>query len=215
MERTAMADVTEFAPLKYDPQQIARQGWGIAVAGPGDDRLIVGFYWKSILNQFKSRESGKPVYEDHQFVKIQHPGETQNIVDRPVRDDDKLRWPRQWAAFQGGKHQVPEGIPITLLFTDRPSISDTLRGYNIHTVEQLANLSGQGILTVGMGAQEWVNAAKKYLEHANKGVDHHRFEMEITNFKAELAKRDRQIAELTALIAQQQRQQPNPQTYDF
>lgn len=210
-----MSEFTEFAPLKYNPQEVAQQGYGMAASGPTDDRLIVGFYWKSQPNPAKSREAGKPVYEDHAFVKIQHPGETLNIVDRPIKDDDKRRWPRQWAQFEQGKHQVPDGIPISLLFPDRPAIADTLRGYNIHTVEQLANLSGQGISTVGLGCQEWVNAASRYIERAEKGVSHHKFETEMAAMKAEIVKRDRQIAELMAMMRQKDSPAPDVRTYDF
>lgn len=208
-----MADVTEFAPIRYNPQEVAQRGFGMASSGPTDDRLIVGFLNKSVQNQFKSVQQGVPIFEDHTFVKIQHPGETLNIVERPVREDDKQRWPRQWQAFVNGSSQAPSGIPITLLFPDKPSIAATLKGYNIHTVEQLANLSAQGISTVGLGCQDWVNGAKRYLEHAEKGVSHHQFETQIAGYRSEIVKLQRQVSELTALV--HQRPAPNPQTHDF
>jgi hypothetical protein len=167
---------TPFPALKYDQNAVARQGYGVATSGPNDDQLIVGFYRRSILNRAKSQESGTPVHEGRDFVKIQHPGESLNIVDREVTDQDRARWPQKWAQYQQNVHQTPDGIPINLLFPTKPEIEATLRGYNIHTVEQLAHLSGHAIGTIGMGCQEWVNGANKYLEHANKGVDHHKFE---------------------------------------
>lgn len=208
-----MSDHTEFGVLKYNPQEVAQRGFGMASSGATDDRLIVGFLNKSVLNTFKSNQEGKPVHEDHIFVKIQHPGETLNIVERPVRDDDKRRWPRQWAAFEAGTNQVPDGIPISLLFPSKPSIAATLRGYNIHTVEQLANLSAQGMSTVGMGCQDWVNGAKRYMEHADKGVSHHKFEAEVQAWKTKTITLERQVAELTALV--HQRNKPVPENYDF
>lgn len=210
-----MADLTEFAPIRYNQQEVAQRGFGMASSGPGDDRLIVGFLNKSIQNKFKSTQEGRPVFEDHVFVKIQHPGETLNIVERPVREDDKQRWPRQWQQFVNGSTQAPEGIPITLLFPDKPAIAMTLKGYNIHTVEQLAHLSAQGISTVGLGCQEWVNGAKRYLEHADKGVSHHKFETEMAAAKSENLKLQRQVQELTALVHNRTKQQPNMQTHDF
>ncbi len=189
---------TEFAPLKYDQREIAQKGYGSAASGATDDRLIVGFYRKSIVNVHESRTQGKRICEDRDFVKIQHPGESLNIVDRPVQDSDKFRWPRQWAMFAEGKKQVPDGIPVTLLYPDRPSITDTLIGYNIHTVEQLANLSAHGIGTVGMGCQEWVNKAVKYLEHAQKGVDFHRFNTEMAEKDQKIATLERQVSEMNA-----------------
>src|SRR5450631_1485130 len=103
---------TDFAPLNVNSSDIKQRGYGVVNSGPTDDRLIVGFYRKSLVNQFRSKEEGKRICEDKDFVKIQHPGESLNIVDRPVQDSDKHRWPRQWAMFAEGKKQVPDGIPI-------------------------------------------------------------------------------------------------------
>lgn len=200
-----MNDVTEFrAPTSMDMNSIASQGYGMVQYGPTDDKLIVGFYKKSIPNAAKSREMGVPFHESKDFVKIQHPGETLNIVDRPVMDDDKRRWPRQWDNYQRGVNQVPDGIPLSLLFPAMPHIVTMMRGYNIHTVEQLSNLSSEAISTVGMGAQDWVNAAKRYMERADKGVNHHQFEKALSDKDTEIRALRRQVEEVTALVRQQQ-----------
>lgn len=201
---------TEFGALRWNPDEMSRNGYAVANSGPTDDKLIVGFYRRSELNKFKSKEQGKPVYEGRDFVKIQHPGETLNILDRPIQDSDKQRWPRQWAAYAAGKHDTPDGVPIDLLFPNRPEIAATMRGYNIHTVEQLAGLSGTAIDTVGMGAQEWVNAAQRYMERANKGISHHQFENAMAHKDAEIRTMKRQIADLTALIRSQKSEATEP-----
>lgn len=213
-----MSDVTEFrSPTGMDQASIASQGYGMVQYGPTDDKLIVGFYKKSVLNAARSRAEGKPVHEGKDFVKIQHPGETLNIVDRPVMENDQQRWPRQWHLFQQGVRQLPDGVPLSLLFPAKPEIESTLRGYNIHTVEQLAGLSAQGISTVGMGAQDWVNAAQRYMERANKGVNHHQFEKALAEKDQQIAMLTRQVAEVTALVRQQQTQSApvNQPNYDF
>ena len=210
---------TEFRPATgMDRASLDSQGYGMVTYGPTDDKLIVGFYKKSVLNAARSRELGKPVHEGRDFVKIQHPGETLNIVDRPVQDGDMQRWPRQWHSYQQGVRQVPDGVPINLLFPSKPEIETMLRGYNIHTVEQLAGLSGEAISTVGMGAQDWVNAAQRYMERASKGVDHHKFETALREKDQQIATLTRQVAEVTALVRQQQaaqHAQASPQPIDF
>lgn len=214
---------TPFAPITYDAKAVERQGWGMASSGPSEDKLIVGFYRRSVLNAAKSKDAGHPVHESRDFVKIQHPGETLNIVDRPIQETDKQRWPRQWHQFEQGVRQVPDGVPISLLFPAHPHIETMLRGYNIHTVEQLAGLSGDAISTVGMGAQDWVNAANRYMERANKGVNHHQFEKALADKDQQIATLTRQVAEVTELVRQQQSQirpqvqQPlqNTQTFDY
>jgi len=208
---------TAFAPIRYDQQAVARQGYGAAHSGPTDDQLMVGFYRRSVQNKARSEQEGKPVFEGRDYVKIQHPGESLNVVDREATVQDKQRWPQRWAQYSQGVNQSPDGIPITLLFPSKPEIEATLRGYNIHTVEQLANLSAHGISTIGMGAQDWVNGAKKYMDRAEKGVDHHRFETELAAKQRQIDTMARQIEELTRLIQSRTATAPaiDTQTYDF
>ena len=211
-----MSDVTEFrAPTSMDINSIASQGYGMVQYGPTDDKLIVGFYKKSVLNGARSRAEGKPIYEGQDFVKIQHPGETLNIVDRPAHDGDRQRWPQKWAQYQAGVTQIPDGVPLNQLFPDKPQIVDMMRGYNIHTVEQLENLSGEAISTVGMGCQDWVNAAKRYMERVNKGVNHHQFEKALADRDQKIQTLTRQLEEVTALIRTQQAPAPAPQALDL
>lgn len=194
---------TAFPALKYDQAAVSRQGWGMASSGPDDNQLMVGFYKRSVLNKAKSMQMGTPVHEGRDFVKIQHPGENLNVVDREVTPSDMARWPNKWAQYQQGINQIPDGIPISLLFPSKPEVETTLRGYNIHTVEQLAHLSAHGIGTIGMGAQDWVNAAKKYLDRAEKGVDHHKFETAMAAKDQQISTMQRQIEELTRLVQAQ------------
>ena len=204
-----MNDLTEFRPMTgMDSASIASQGYGMVQYGPGDDKLLAGFYKKSVLNAAQSRAEGRPIYNGVDFVKIQHPGETLNVVDRPATEQDKQRFSRQWAQYSAGVTQIPDGVPLNQLFPDKPQIVDMMRGYNIHTVEQLSNLSGQAISTVGMGCQEWVNLAKRYMERAEKGVDHHKFETAMAKKDAEIAALRRQVEEISALVRQGQSQAP-------
>lgn len=209
---------TEFGrPTGMDTASISSQGYGMVQYGPTDDKLIVGFYRKSVLNQARSRAEGRPIHESHDFIKIMHPGEKLNVVDRPVTENDKHRWPRNWHHYQQGLRQTPDGVPINLLFPAQPEIETMLRGYNIHTVEQLSNLSAEGISTVGMGAQDWVNKAKRYMENANKGVNHHEHEIALSTRDAKITALERQVSELSALIRSQQQvanPQPLPQSFD-
>lgn len=195
-----MGDYTEFGQLKYDPTELRTRGYAMASVGPNDNNLIVLFYNKSVLNQARSKQEGKRIFESREFVKIQTPGETLNILDRPVQDSDKQRWPAQWDRFIRGNTQIPDGIPISLLFPDKPNISDMLMSNSIHTVEQLANLSGHAIQSIGMGCQEWVNKAAKYMEQANKGVDYHRFNKALDEKDQQIATLTRQVEEMSRKI---------------
>jgi len=160
-----------------------------------DVNLLVMFYNKSVHIPALSTE-GRPVYRDEIFIKIQQPGEVLNIIDRPVVEQDKHRFKRQWANFCHDRTQVPEGSPIILLFPNHPAVAENLRGVGVYTIEQCAELSASAIDTIGRGAQEYVNRAKKYLEMANKGQSFHKLQAELDTEKQKNRIMEQQISEL-------------------
>lgn len=166
---------------------------GTVQYGGGDRNMVCMFFTKATHSPVKSAESGRPVFEDKVFVRIHPPGERLNIVERPATVQDQRRFPAQWAQFKENREQVPEGTPVDLLYPDQPAIAAMLRANNVHTVEQLAELSATAIESIGMGTQTYVNNAVKYLEMANKG-------MAAAQVRRELEDRDRQIKTLTSTI---------------
>lgn len=212
-----MSDVgyTEFQPHAINTQEINSRGFAMAPAGVRDDGKIVGFRYEKEFNAQKSAAAGVRQFDDKVYVRIQNPGE-KDYIDREVREEDKRRWPNQWAAFIQGRKYVMQGTPLDLLFPDRPSICATLEQFNIHTVQQLANLDANAIGRVGIGAQEWVNKAQAYLKMAEKGVDFHRFNAERQKWSEEKAAMQKQINDLAGQlqqVVQAQRNQPMQQGY--
>lgn len=152
----------------------------------GNDQHTLGlFFTKSVINPIKSRDAGRPIHENVTYVKIQQPGERLNVVERPVQDNDKRRWPESWQAYMSGKTYVPDGTPVEMLFPNHPAIADNLKGLNIFTVEQLASLGGNAIDNIGMGGQEWVNKAKRYMDSADKGKEFNKMQRELEETKAQ------------------------------
>lgn len=163
---------------------------GTVEYGGGDKGQVALFYVKPVHSPAKSQEAGSPIYEDRTYIKIHPVGERLNIVDRPIKDGDKHRFPMQWAQFQQHQEQRPDGTPIDLLYPDKPSVGAMLKAHSVYTIEQCAELSGPAIDNIGMGAQRYTNEAKAYLEKAHKGVH-------VVQFRKELEDRDRQIRVLT------------------
>ena len=61
-----------------------------------DDMLYVEFYWHEPVDKNKSEEQGKTIREDKQpFVRIMRPGDNTSILETPVRDSHKQRWPQK------------------------------------------------------------------------------------------------------------------------
>ena len=158
-----------------------------------DKNLLVMFYNKSV---HVATEEGRPIHRDQIFVKIQHPGEMLNIIDRPVKEEDKHRFRQQWSNFVHDRTQVPEGTPIDLLFPNHPAVADNLRGFGVFTVEQCEALSAVAIDTIGRGAQEYQSRAKKYLEMSNKGASFHILQKENDELRQRLRIQEGQIESL-------------------
>lgn len=173
-------------------------GWGIANYASGK-KPLVQFYRRPMLNPLKSAEAGTPIHDTKVFIKIQHPGETLQTIDREVTPADRANYTQEWSAFMENREQIPDGTPVYYLFPDHPNIAENLKSMGIHTVEQLSSLSAHGQDRIGMGAQDYVNAANAYLDAAKQGATYHKM-------RVELESRDRQIEVLSRQIAEQKRQ---------
>jgi hypothetical protein len=69
----------------------------------------------------------KAPYKDTPFVRIMVPGDKYNIIEQPVRDDHKERFPRQWLHYQ---MQNSEGGPI---------IGTTLQNWHLDRPEEFTD----------------------------------------------------------------------------
>ena len=212
-----MSDVgyTEFQPHAINSQEITTRGYGMAPAGVKDDGKIVGFFPKAVLNRTKSEQNGVPVHDNLTFVRIQNPGE-KDFIEREANDVDKQRWPGQWQAFLQGRKFVADGTPLDQLFPSEPNIVATISQFNIQTVQQLANLSGDAISRGGIGFGNWVEKAKRYLATAKEGQAFHQIEAERRKWAEREAAMQKQINDLAAQVqqlVQAQSRMPSPQGY--
>jgi hypothetical protein len=153
---------------------------GNVQTGPSDDAMLVIFYKRPVHNEIKSATAGIPIYEDVDFVKIQAPGEGNlQVVEKPVDQTHKRRWPAQWAAYAQGKDQVADGTPLGLLFPRHPSAIAMLQGLGIMTVQHLAHASATAIDAIGMHGQDYVNYAQKYLNAGAGGAAFHQMQRDL------------------------------------
>jgi hypothetical protein len=71
--------------------------------GAGDDKLFIQFRNHYVPDVENSEAEGRPIFRDCPFIRIITPRRRDNVVDRPVRPEDKMRFPRQWAQYQNGE----------------------------------------------------------------------------------------------------------------
>lgn len=159
----------------------------------GDSRLYVEFSRKPVLQEGASRDAGRAIYKEMDYIKIIVPGDRQSVVERPVNAIDKQRFADRYAKWQAGQGNVIEGTPISSLPSMNQAKVEEYKFFGVHTVEQLAVASD----TVGekfMGFQEDKRRALAFLEIAKGNAP-------IEKMNEELAKRDEQIDELRSQLA--------------
>lgn len=116
-----------------------------------DAALVVKFYSKAVHQPFASTTENRPIYQDVDYIQIFTPGNQLNIVDTPVRQEHKSRFPQQWALYQQGKGDGSTvGTPVNQWPFLSAAQAEEFRGVKFFTVEQLANASDAQLQSLGM-----------------------------------------------------------------
>jgi hypothetical protein len=157
----------------------------------GDSQLHVEFFVSDAKNW-----EGKP------FVRIVIPGDKNTIIEQPVREDHKERFPRQWLYFQMKQNEQDApviGTPLEQWVKDDPeNVSkgwvEELHILKFQTVEQVAAASDLQLQKIGMGGVGLREKAKNYLSRKNRSETAE----ELDNTKKQLAELQAQMAELIA-----------------
>lgn len=128
-----------------------------------ESNLFVTFFIEAVEIKAESEKQGRPVYRDVPFIKIVVPGDVNNIIERKASKEDELKFPKAWARFKAEESDVLEGTPLEQWPQMSRSLVKESKFFEIHTVEQLANLSDINVSRMGMGYMELRNKAKAYL----------------------------------------------------
>jgi hypothetical protein len=156
---------------------------------------IVYFYDREERNTKKSEELGRPVFYNKTYIHKSTPGDSNVVIERPLRDADKQEWPREWALYEQKKSHFVEGTPLEAMpWLDRLQCAE-IKSLNIHTVEQLINLSGVHQVKV-MGYNDLKKRAENFLRVASDTALLEKKEAEAVAAKAEALEKDKRIQEL-------------------
>lgn len=136
--------------------------WVDLANGAGADCHAI-FHMEAVENKFETQKQGRPIFNDVPFVKVLIPGDKTSVVDRKVKDEDKVRWSAQWERFQAGQAEAVSGTPIETWPLLNKSQVATMKALNILTIEALAELSDTGLGKIGMGARDLQKRARQHL----------------------------------------------------
>lgn len=147
-----------------------------------DTRLIVTFENFPVLNEARSREENRPIYEDMEVCRIRMGGDRLQAPVFPadaeasgaVENEDgyfvtmkyKEKYAEQYRKFKAGEVQTKDGTPLEALTFLTPARVKEFKALNIYTAESLASLEGASLKSLGQGGLEWKKKAKAYLDNA-------------------------------------------------
>lgn len=161
---------------------------------------MVRFYKRAKEIKWKSREAGHPVYEDVDYIEIHKPGSKNQIIDRPVKDEDQGTYSRQWEAYKAGEDQPIDGLPLDMWPQVTPAQIALLKHHKVMSVEQLAALPEGQAVSLGREGITLRNKAKSYLEAAE---DKGKLSERLTALEEQTARSSEREAEMRETISLQ------------
>lgn len=176
--------------------------------------LHVEFYMDTREIPNKSREEGRPIYEDVEMVKIRFAGDKYNVHVAPANEYGAKRdpmtnqrltyaqqFPEHYKAFKEGIEFHGTGTPLSEAPFLTMAKRKELEAANVFTLEALAGLDGTNLQKLGMGARELKNQAEAYLESAKGSAVATKLAAENEAMKAQMEALKAQMAELMAAKA--------------
>lgn len=169
-----------------------------------DDKLYVEFFREPVMHPGKSREAGRAVYEERDFVRVHVPGDKTNVVVQPMHEMNIQRFKSRYDKWLAGQAEAVSGTPLTALPGMTPAKAEEYKFFKIITIEQLAEANDQ-MGQKFMSFQGDKQAAKRFIE-ATKG------NAPVEQMNAELQKRDAEIDNLRAMVESLQASMPKRKT---
>lgn len=149
-----------------------------------NDLLTVTFRLHSIHNETRSKEKGRPIYDDMEVCDIKFAGDSKKAATFPAHEAEPNAsrkkgvpvtyaevYNAQYRAFKDGIADVTSGTPIAELPFLTEGKRSELRALSINTAEALAALDGQPLARLGMGGRDLKNKAMAFLQKANGSAD--------------------------------------------
>lgn len=161
----------------------------------GDDRLMVRFYLRPVKDDTASIKEGRPIFVESEYIEIVVPGDKDNTINRPLRDEDKTRFRKVYETWKATGQQSVTGTPLEAWPSITRSQVEELRFFSITTVEALANLADIHTAKF-MGLVELKKKAAAFLAAAAGDAPNQKMQ-------AELSKRDEEIENLKKSLKDQ------------
>ena len=176
-----------------------------------DSMMSVEFFMHEPEDVHKSEAAGMVVRGPAiPYVRIQAPGDHTSIMESPVMESHKRRWPEKWLYFQiqnnmvEGATEIP-GWKIEEWTELQPEQVRTLKFLRFSVVEQVANASDSQCQRMGMdgaGLRERAKLALRARMNVEMQQEMEKKDAELTALRAADADKDERLKKMEAFMAQ-------------
>lgn len=153
--------------------------------------LLIRFGVQRTLNEYKSEQEGRPIYDEDEVVAIRVIG-SRDEVSHIVTDEIRREYREQYSKWKAGHEAPVSGTPLEEWPKASSSFIDEMRLYGVRTVEELSALS-DGIVSSNPGWMTMRTQAQAWLEAAGDSAAVTRYASENEALKAQLAAMQEQI----------------------
>jgi hypothetical protein len=148
--------------------------------------MVPRFLVHTVLNEGKSKEAGRPIYDEMEICEIRFAANKQTVAVFPAHEVWKvvetpdgmrepqtyaMRFPELYRKFKAGEAQAMSGTPLEELPFLTAGKRLELKALSIFTAETLAALDGGPLKQLGMQGRELKNQAQAYLDNAAGSAD--------------------------------------------
>lgn len=176
------------------------------------NRNSVRFYKRPVVNEARSLEEGRPIFEPVDFVEISAPGDPKNITDKPVNDKIRAMYAAQYQAFLSNSDQdAAAGTLLSAWGVISPERAEELKHFKIRTVEQLSEVSDGNLQSLGSGSRKERDAAKDYIQTMKGAAPVAQLRAQLEEERGRRESLEEQLKELSAKVEAASKQQNSHQ----
>lgn len=135
------------------------------------------FYVATVENTIKSKEAGRPIFDEVEMVEIRmaadrnynphFPAHEMHVREMGEEITHAMRWPEAYQRFKNQETQVASGTPLEELTFLTAARRSELKALKIYTAEALAALDGPNLKVLAGEGYRLKEQAQAYLDKAH------------------------------------------------
>lgn len=155
---------------------------------PSKAGIIVVFYDKEVQDMKRTLSEGRACFNLRTYIRKEVPGDNLVAIDRPVRDQDKYEFQKEWERYEAKQTDVVDGTPIDQWpVLNRAQVAE-FKALHINSVEQFV------AMPMGHGAK--IMGFNQLREKALQFLNWQKEAAQVSEIKAKDAEKDALIQQL-------------------